>query len=512
MESNKEEPVGTCLRNGDGDSIVGGMCAAEFFEFHQKVRARGGKGGGKPRSAAEGGAASRLGEPLSVSQLTELIQQALDDRLPTTVLLKGEVSNYKHHGGSGHLYFTLKDSQTCIDCVMFRGDAQRLRFTPKDGMEMLATGRVGIYGQRGRYQLYVSRLEPLGQGALELAFRQMCEKLQRQGLFGAERKKPIPAYPQRIVLLTSAQTAALQDMLKVLRRFGWLHLLVHHVPVQGDGSAEKIAAAIEDLNRWRAGLGGIDVILLARGGGSLEDLWEFNEEVLARAIADSQTPIVTGIGHEIDVSVADLVADYHAHTPTEAAQVITAQWRIARDSVDALGIRMRRETRRLLQQCAEQIRSIRRHEAFRRPMDRINRLRELLDDRQRAMAAALQRDAQGRRAELAAWAARLDRCGPQHAVELNRERVAHLRRELVRSMEELHRRWRQTAEAMAGQLQALSPQAVLRRGYSITTLKKGGALVRRADQVKPGDRLVTQVADGLIESTADDQRQLRLFD
>ena len=273
-----------------------------FFEFREQIV--------KKKSAAPQPAG---GGALSVSELTAVIDRAIKSGVPAFVSVRGEVSNFNLHRGSGHWYFTLKDQNACIDCVCFKSDAQRLKFTPTDGMELLAGGRVGIYAQRGRYQLYVSSLNPIGQGALELAFKQLRARLEAEGLFAAERKKELPPFPTNIVLLTSRQTAALQDMLKVLRRFPFLKLSVFHVPVQGDGSAELIAEALGLLNRKAAKRDApADVIVLARGGGSLEDLWEFNEEVVARAIAASQIPVVTGVGHEVDVSIADLVADYHA--------------------------------------------------------------------------------------------------------------------------------------------------------------------------------------------------------
>src|SRR5258706_6500644 len=229
---------------------------------------------------------------------------------------------------------------------MFRGEAMNLKFTPADGLELIATGRVGVFAKRGRYQFYVTALQPVGQGALEFARQQIQNKLQAEGLFDPDRKKPLPRYPRRVVLVTSAQTAAVQDMLKVLRRFPFLQVQVYHVPVQGDGSAEQIAAALRHLHADQPAPGSerkattrilppIDLILLRRGGGCLEDMWEFNEEILARAIRASRIPIITGIGHEIDVSIADLAADHHAHTPTEAAQVATRYWRTAQITMDA---------------------------------------------------------------------------------------------------------------------------------------------------------------------------------
>ena len=325
-----------------------------FFEFQEKLSQKGRKPADDRTNRAV----------LTVSQLTARIERALKDQLPGSFLVRGEVSNFKHHGGSGHLYFTLKDNDACVDCVMFKSDAASLRFAPQDGIEIVATGRIAVYAQRGRYQLYIARLEPVGQGALELAFRQLCAKLQAEGLFDPARKKPLPPYPRRIALVTSTQTAAIQDMLKVLSRFPFLQLMIYHVPVQGEGAAAKIAEALRDINRGHSDIGGIDLILLSRGGGSLEDLWAFNEEIVARAVAASSIPIITGVGHEIDVSVADLVADYHAHTPTEAAQVSVANWRTAPDALEATGIRLRREIRTLLQEARQRLAQVQRHEVF----------------------------------------------------------------------------------------------------------------------------------------------------
>ena len=277
----------------------------------------------------------------TVTQLTAAIEKAIKTGVPASITVRGEVSNVSDRQASGHLYFTMKDSGASINCVMWRDNAARLQFRLEDGLEIIATGRVTVYAPQGRYQLTVQQILPAGRGALELAFRQLQARLSAEGLFDADRKKTIPQYPTRIVLLTSRATAALQDMLKVLRRFPWLKLMVYHVPVQGDGSAAKIAAAIDHLSRHAADIGGVDVILLARGGGSLEDLWSFNEEIVARAIAASRIPVITGIGHEVDCSISDLVADYHAHTPTEAAQVVSQHWKRAADSLSQAQTRLR---------------------------------------------------------------------------------------------------------------------------------------------------------------------------
>jgi exodeoxyribonuclease VII large subunit len=475
-----------------------------FFEFRDRLTSAKGKPQAAPTGGGGAGGAQR--QTLTVTQLTRQIDQALKT-LPQTFYVRAEVSNFNAHAGSGHLYFTLKDANACIDCVMFRSDAERLKFTPTDGMELLATGSVKVYAQRGRYQLYVTRLEPLGKGALELAFQQMRKKLEAEGLFAPARKKPIPPYPLRIALVTASQAAALQDMLKVLRRFRWLRLMLYPVPVQGAGAAEKIARALRDMNTIRP-----DVVLLARGGGSLEDLWAFNEEVVARAVAASAVPIVTGIGHEVDTSIADLVADKHTHTPTEAAQVITAQWRLVSDGLAMSLNRLARCVRDQVTSCRHRLDGVRRHEFFRRPMDIVNVLRQRLDDRQQSLRVAMNARVWNVQRDLNEFAQSLAAHHPRHAVTLSRQRVEAIAQRLAGDARADHQRRLSQLDALDHALRAVSPESVLRRGFSLTTLKKDGTIVRSAGQISGGERLVTRLADGTVESTADDPKQPKLFD
>jgi exodeoxyribonuclease VII large subunit len=535
------EPAACC------PAILAARMTANFFEFQQSLR----------RARTPTPPASGAGEAaLTVSQITAKIARALSGALPASVQVRGEVSNVKFQRASGHFYFTLKDADACLDCVMFRSEAERLKFNLTDGLELVAGGRIGVYAQRGRYQLYVSSLRPLGQGALELAFAQMRAKLEGEGLFSAGRKKPLPLYPLRIVLITSAEAAALHDILKVLGRFPWLKVMLYPVPVQGDGAGQKIAAAIKHVNFAINSIGGFDVIVLTRGGGSLEDLWGFNEECVARAVAASLIPVVTGIGHEVDMSIADLVADHHAHTPTEAAQIITAQWRNVQDHLDTDVLRLRRGARVLVSEASQALRAIERHEAFRRPMDRVNQLRQLIDDRQRALSLGAERLVRGLRDKIQLAEPRLERFFPAliirsrellaakqqqldhrlaHRLRASRDRIAraalllqdyHPRLGVRLAAQQLNaaqnRLQRSTAQnfqararqldSLARQLEAISAQSVLRRGFTITTRKNGGLALRSAGEIKPGDRLLTRFADGQIESTALDSRQLSLFE
>ncbi|HLL90883.1 MAG TPA: exodeoxyribonuclease VII large subunit, partial [Tepidisphaeraceae bacterium] len=394
-------------------------------------------------------------------------------------------------------------------------------------------------------------------GALELAFQQLRLKLEREGLFSRDRKRELPRYPKRIVLITSTQTAALQDMLKVLRRFPFLRLAVYHVPVQGDGAGPRIADALRHVNATVAARGTAHAVVLARGGGSLEDLWAFNHEAVARAIAESMLPVVTGIGHEVDVSIADLVADHHAHTPTEAAQVLVRHWRTAADEADAAAYRLDRAARQVVADARQRLAVVARHEAFRRPLDGVNLRRQNLDDAERQLLFAAERRASARRRRLDDVAARLEAvhpaklvargCGqvdalearllravagrlkvsrdrlaradvrlaersPRHVLQLFRQRLDLSAARFVRGTVEDLRRRRRELDFTGQTLDALSPEAVLRRGYSITTRAKDGRVIKAAADVRPGDKLLTRFADGEVRSTAEDARQLSLFE
>jgi exodeoxyribonuclease VII large subunit len=470
-----------------------------FFSFQQRITAaRSAKPAEKPKTAE--------GKPLSVAELTSQIDAVLRSGLPQQVLVRGEISNLNLHRGSGHIYFTLKDERSCIDCVMFRSDAERLPAVPEDGDEVLVEGGVRVYAQRGRYQLYATRITPLGRGALEARFRALQIKLQQEGLFEPDRKRPLPRFPLKITLITSRQAAALADMQKVFSRYHFLDLRLIHVAVQGESAAPQIAAAIARVKPRDC-----ELIVLARGGGSLEDLWAFNEEAVARAIVAAKVPVITGIGHEVDVSIADLVADYHAHTPTEAAQVVVAAWKQAALALDAAGHRLNRALRQTVSTARQRVAAIERHEVFRRPADRVNRLRQLLDDRERQLHAALSAKAQNIHRRLGNVQMRL---AVQHP--LARVRLANLR---LTSVQHLLRqqsavridRAKCLIESAEKQLVALSPERVLSRGYSITTLKRGGAVIRSAKDVKTGDTILTRFADGNVESMVKDAKQGELF-
>ncbi|MCC6766231.1 MAG: exodeoxyribonuclease VII large subunit [Deltaproteobacteria bacterium] len=431
----------------------------------------------------------RAPAPLSVSQLTALVRGALDQEIGN-VLVAGEISNLRP-AGSGHVYFTLKDDRSQLRCVMFRSVAQLLVFRPENGQEVVLGGRIDLYPARGELQLYVDRMEPQGRGALQLAFEQMKARLAAEGLFDEDRKRSLPFFPSRIGIATALNGAALHDILVILRaRCPAVHVLVRPVRVQGAGSAADICQAIADLNAHP----GLEVLIVGRGGGSLEDLWSFNEESVARAIAASRVPVVSAVGHEVDFTIADFVADRRAPTPTAAAEMIVPRLADLRALVvrgqaglaGALARRAGRE-RRHLEQLSGRLRD---------PRRRIRDLRAATDAGAARLDAAMRRRLVSVRTRTGAGAHRL-------AMQHPGTRVAALARAVALLRHRLHldaRRALATAQDRVGRaaasLDGLSPLAVLARGYSLVRRVDDGAIVRASAALAPGDEIDISFAVG----------------
>ena len=385
----------------------------------------------------------------TVSELTREIKDQLENHYPD-VWVTGEISNCRP-ARSGHVYLTLKDDQSQISAVIWRNTASRLPFELTDGLEVVARGGVEVYLPRGQYQLVIRQLTPRGVGALELAFRQLQEQLAAEGLFDADRKQPIPRFPRRIALVTSPTGAAVRDMLQVItRRWPAVDIVLLPVRVQGAGAAEEIAAAIGLV----PDLPGVDVVIAGRGGGSLEDLWAFNEEIVARAIADCPIPIVSAVGHEIDVSIADLVAAVRALTPSEAGELVVP------------------------------------HQ---------DELKAWLQGARTRLVAALNQQAQRARARLESFASRPVLVRPHGRIRELAGRVDELQRRMDRAARSRTRVSRDQLGVAAAALQALSPLEVLGRGYSVTRTT-GGQVVRTADDLNPGDEIITTLASGSVTS------------
>jgi exodeoxyribonuclease VII large subunit len=442
-------------------------------------------------------------EVLSVSQLTRVVRELIESRLGL-VWVEGEISNYRKQS-SGHHYFTLKDDRSQLTCVMFARSYSAKSGTPlADGLQVQAYGQVTVYEARGQYQLVVQLIQPKGQGLLQARFEALKKKLEGEGLFAAERKRPIPKFPLRVALVTSSTGAAVQDMLNILqRRSPWLSILICPVRVQGEGAAEEIAEMIDSIN-VRSSEPQIDVLIVGRGGGSLEDLWAFNEESVARAIFRSIIPVVSAVGHEIDFTIADFVADVRAPTPSAAAEIV------APDVLSLAGdLRARLSAlSRLINQALE-VRTLR----LARLADSVY-LREpkrLLSDRQQQVDqielklvnfwnATLEQ----RRARVEKIVAILTAFRPDRLFEMKRRELSSLDGRLKQAVfTELTQHRNRVAEYRK-MIRLLGPQQTLERGYSIT-LDGNGEVVRSIRSVRPGDKLLTRLLDGEIGSTVNEK-------
>lgn len=393
---------------------------------------------------------------LTVSQLNRYLKSKFEeDSNLTSVFLTGELSNFTHHYKSGHLYFSIKDTTATIKAVMFSTQSARLRFLPQDGMKVIARGRVSIYEATGQYQLYVEDLQPDGVGALNLAYEQLKAKLEKEGLFAAERKQPIPAYPQRIGVVTSSTGAAVQDILNILsRRYPVAEVILAPVLVQGEGAAQEIADAIERFNA----LDCVDVLIVGRGGGSIEDLWAFNEERVARAVAASHIPIISAVGHETDFTICDFVADLRAPTPSAAAE---------------LAVPNREDLLQLLQSYRYTI-------------------TQLLERR------------------LSQWKQQVDLlssnpylASPDAWIRARRESVALLTSRLRTAMKQNTAQQKTRMAVLVGKLEGLSPLKALNRGF-VYAADKTGKLLTDATQVQVGDTIFLTMKNGKVRCVVDE--------
>jgi exodeoxyribonuclease VII large subunit len=426
----------------------------------------------------------------TVAELTAAVRGVLETSFGG-VWVEGEISNLRAHA-SGHVYFTLKDEAAQLRAVLFRGRARRVRFEPADGLSVLAFGSLEVYATRGEYQLVCEFLEPRGLGALQLAFDQLKARLGAEGVFDAARKRPLPPFPRRIALVTSPTGAAVRDFLRVItRRFAGVHVVVSPVRVQGEAAAAEIAQALRELNR----LGGFDVLVLTRGGGSLEDLWAFNEEVVARAIAASKIPVISAVGHETDVTIADFVADLRAPTPSAAAELVVREKAQLIAHLQALRDRLHRAAGQRVRRLQDRLEDLARRRVLTDPSRPLRDWQRRLDE----LGARLHRATRRRRDDVRQ---QLDRA----ARVLRPERLAAGFGHHARFLEQLARRLEQTTRAavarqrqgmavLAGRLDSLSPLACLGRGYSVC-LGPSGRVLRRATEAAVGDAVEVRLAEG----------------
>ena len=387
----------------------------------------------------------------SVSEITREIRATMEHGF-FGVSVVGEISNVRKPS-SGHVYLTLKDAKAQLQAVIFRGVASKIKFELKDGIEIVSKGSITVYEPRGQYQLVINEVEPKGIGALQLAFQQLKEKLEKEGLFRPSRKKPIPFIPQKIGIVTSPTGAAVKDILKVIdRRFANVEILIYPVKVQGNGAAEEIAEAIKALNQFSK----IDVIIVGRGGGSLEDLWAFNEEIVARSIYNSRIPIISAVGHEIDITISDLVADIRALTPSEAGELVVPRKDLLVDMLGKYKTRLFQTLKIKLQMSKDKLARVADSYAMRRPLDNLHRSQQRLDE----------------------FVQRLN-LNIIHALEKRREKLS----------------------GDGDKLENLNPLSVLKRGYTITTGLENNVSICDTKDLNQGNRIKTRFFKGSVIST-----------
>lgn len=385
---------------------------------------------------------------LTVTELTAGIKTLLEETFPH-VSVSGEISNYKRHS-SGHAYFSLKDDHSQVRCVMWRSANRKLTFEPEDGMEVLARGALSVYEVQGQYQLVAQQLKPVGAGALQAAFERLKARLEKEGLFREEHKQALPSFPERVGVVTSGSGAAIRDIIQVLRRRApWVSIILRSAPVQGEGAAAEIAAAIEELNDY----GAVDVLVVGRGGGSVEDLWAFNEEAVVRAVFQSRIPVVSAVGHESDYTLTDFAADLRAPTPSGAAEIVVRDQRELKDRSEAVLRRLCGSMTGYLGLSRQRVATALASYGLRRPVDQIGQFAQFTDELTRRLA---------------------ERC--YHDQETRVQRIGSL----------------------AGRLQALSPLSVLERGYAVCQRAADGRIVRDTSELSVDDRVNVRLRKGEV--------------
>lgn len=442
---------------------------------------------------------------VSIAELTRRIKSRIEsDPFLQQCWVRGEISNFTRHS-SGHLYFTIKDDQSKIKAVMFKGSARFLSFIPKDGMKVLARGSVSVFERDGSYQLYVEELQPDGLGSLHLAFEQMKTRLEAEGLFAADRKRTLPRFPKVIGVITSPTGAAVRDIITTIkRRYPVAHVLLYPVLVQGTGSAASIALAIQKMNALQEA----DVLIVGRGGGSLEELWAFNEEVVARAIFQSQVPVISAVGHETDFTIADFVADVRAATPTAAAELAVPVFSELSRKIMEWESRMVRRMNVRIVDAKRQVQQLVTRRSFTHPLHVVDRKRELLDHASRSLENALVKRSSAASSRVQEWMLRLSAQSPKKRVENLRQKLDYfLTRAEAAVSRDYAKNQNQLNHLLLG-LEAYSPLGAMRRGYALVYQPKSNEtakqkfssqLVRSVTDVNLGDVVSIRVQDGWLE-------------
>jgi exodeoxyribonuclease VII large subunit len=431
----------------------------------------------------------------SVSELNRETKRLLASHFMTVQVL-GEISNLSTPS-SGHLYFTLKDSQAQIRCAMFKGQQLRLRFKPTNGNQVIVTAQVSLYEPRGDYQLVVEHLEEAGDGALRLAFERLKTKLLQEGLFAAERKRELPLIPKQIGVITSPSGAAVHDILTVLkRRFPAIPVLIYPVAVQGEAAKTEIVRALETANRQKS----VDVIILGRGGGSLEDLWAFNEEIVARAIAASEIPVISAVGHEVDVTIADFVADFRAATPSAAAEHAVPHQEEWLNGFYGYERQLSQLMQRQISQEKQLLAWLDKALQLQHPGQKLQRNAQRLDELEQRINQAMQRKLRDLQQQLAIGNHKLKQQNPATTIAAYQQQLVYFQQRLERAITVKLAKLHSRQAAISQTLHAVSPLATLERGYAIVQRQADGQIIKDAAQVSVGDMLLTRVAQGRVLS------------
>src|SRR5712692_673043 len=437
---------------------------------------------------------------LTVSELTARIRDLLAKNF-TDIWVEGEISNCRE-AQSGHIYFTLKDDRSQVRCVFFKQQRRGIKFRPEDGLHVTVRGSISVYEARGEYQIYVENIEPVGLGALQLAFEQLKKRLEAEGLFDPSKKKPLPLLPSRIGLITSPRGAAIRDVVRILRRrFRNVHLTVYPVRVQGDGASTEIVRAVQFFNRRKM----VDVLILARGGGSLEDLWAFNEEEVARAISASEIPIISGVGHETDFTIADFVADVRASTPSAAAELVVQTRREFDKHIADLRSALVEQIRYRILVLSRRVHENAARRGFRRPLDLLRQQRQRADELTSRLAHGLRANIRHSRRRFTTAHLRIVSFDFRMKIATLRLRVEKRSTDLIARAERLLRAKRERLHRLRLQLEERSPLRALERGYAIAT-DAAGTLLRDATKVALGDAVNIQLHRGKLLTEVKDKK------
>ncbi|WP_163537738.1 exodeoxyribonuclease VII large subunit [Gracilibacillus sp. YIM 98692] len=429
---------------------------------------------------------------LTVTALTKYIKKKFDvDKHLSNIWLKGELSNFKHHS-RGHMYMTIKDDRASIRAVMFHSQNRRIKFTPENGMKVLLQGYVSVFESQGQYQLYIQDMQPDGVGALHLAYEQLKNKLNHEGLFEDSRKKTLPTYPKRLAVLTSPTGAAIKDILITLqRRYPIVDVLIVPILVQGDQSARSIVDAIQYVNQ----LEHMDVMILGRGGGSIEELWSFNEEIVARAIAKSDIPIISAIGHETDFTISDFVADLRAPTPTGAAEIAVPSQKDLLEHISHLKQRLTYSYDQNKKSKSQKLKAIQDSYVFRFPLRLVEEKEQLLDRLLDQSDKQIRRIQKEKLNQFSYLEKRLKQVTPHHKIDQLHSEVKLMAERLDRSIKQISHDKHQQFENMLTQLDLLNPIRIMKRGYSIV-YSQHGEIIKQMEQVKKSDEISIQLTNG----------------